>query len=351
MQTFVFALLSIASDKNSEKTIKYPILTLMNVYDMIHLYPNKGSHTMKNWKKVLTYAVIMLLAWGSAVNYQLFIFPNKFAPSGLNGLCTMIQYVFGISVSSMNLLINLPLALWVYKAVSKAIAVRSMVYVLTFSAALSILEAIDISALAYATDTGTSTILGPLVAGILSGSVYSLLAQAGAYTGGTDFIASLIRKSKPELNFFYVTFSLNVFVACISYFVYGYQIEPVLLCIMYSFTSSTVSDKAIKSGRGAIRFEIVTDYPQELSDAIITRLHHSATLIPATGMYSGHKTNILICVINKTQVAALSAIIRQYPNTFAVMSSVSEVMGNFKHLDNSGKEHNKILDSGDSPAV
>ena len=100
--------------------------------------------------------------------------------------------------------------------------------------------------------------------------------------------------------------------ACISYFVYGYQIEPVLLCIMYSFTSSTVSDKAMKNGRSAIRFEIVTDHPQELSDAIITRLHHSATLIPATGMYSGHETNILICVINKTQVAALSAIIRRY---------------------------------------
>ena len=306
---------------------------------------------MKNWKKALTYAVIVALACGSAINYHLFIFPNKFAPSGLNGLCTMVQYIFGISVSSLNLMINIPLALLVYQKVSKAIAVRSMVYVLTFSAALSALEVIDISAFAYATDTGTSTILGPLVAGIISGSVYSLLAQSGAYTGGTDFIASLIRKNKPELNFFYVIFSLNVMVACISYFVYGYQIEPVLLCIMYSFTSSTISDKALKSGRSAIRFEIVTDYPQELSDAIITQLHHSATLIPAKGMYSGRETNILICVINKTQIAALSAIIRKYPNTFAVMSSVSEVMGNFKHLDNAGKEHNKILDSGDSPAV
>jgi len=306
---------------------------------------------MKNWRKVLTYAVIVALACGSAVNYQLFIFPNKFAPSGLNGLCTMVQYVFGISVSSLNLLINLPLALLVYRKVSKAIAVRSMVYVLSFSAALSVLEVVDISAFAYATDNGTSTILGPLVAGIISGSVYSLLAQSGAYTGGTDFIASLIRKNNPELNFFFVTFTLNVFVACISYFVYGYQIEPVLLCIMYSFTSSTVSDKAIKNGRSAIRFEIVTDHPQELSDAIITQLHHSATLIPATGMYSGHETNILICVINKAQVAALSAIIRRYPNTFAVMSNVSEVMGNFKHLDNTGRVQNKILDSGDSPAV
>lgn len=306
---------------------------------------------MKSWKKIITYALIIAMSFVSAINYTLFVFPNKFAPSGLNGICTMVQYVTGVTVSSLNLIINLPLAFLVYKKVSKPIAVRSMVYVLGFSAALAILEKIDISGFAYATDTGTSTILGPLVAGIINGTVYSTLTQACAYTGGTDFVASLIRIKRPDLNFFYVIFGMNVMVACISYFVYGYQIEPVILCILYSFMSSTVSDKVIKSGRSAIRFEIITDYPQELSDAIITRLHHSATLIPAKGMYSGHETNILICVINKTQISVLSNIIRQYPRTFAVMSNVSEVMGNFKHLNNEGKESNNFLDTGDSSGV
>lgn len=302
-------------------------------------------------KKAVTYVVILLLALVSAVSYQLFIFPNRFAPAGLNGLCTMIQYVFGISVSSMNLLINIPLAVMVYLKVSKSIAVRSMVYVLSFSFFLTMLEYIDLSPFAYATETGTSTILGPLVAGIVNGSVYSQLAQGGAYTGGTDFVAALIRKNKPGLNFFGVIFALNAVVAFISYFVYDFQIEPVILCIIYCFMSSTVSDKVVKSGRQAIRFEIVTDYPQEISEAIITRLHHSATLIPGKGMYSGRETNVLICVINKTQVSVLASIVRQYPNTFAVMSSVSEVMGNFKHLNTEGKESNKLLDTGDTSAV
>ena len=302
-------------------------------------------------KKILTYGVIIGLALVSAVNYQLFIFPNKFAPSGINGLCTMIQYVFGVSVSSLNLIINLPLSFLVYKKVSRSIAVRSMTYVLSFSVWLTVLGHIDLSAFAYATDTGTSTILGPLVAGIVNGSVYSQLAQGGAYTGGTDFIASLIRKRNPSLNFFSVIFGLNAAVAAISYFVYDYQIEPVILCIIYCFTSSTVSDKVVKSGRQAIRFEIVTDSPEELSRAIISRLRHSVTLIPAKGMYSGKDTNVLICVINKAQAATLSAIVRQQPNTFAVMSSVSEVMGNFKHLNTEGKESNNLLDTGDTSAV
>lgn len=309
------------------------------------------NETIPKLKKVLTYFFIVFLALVSAVNYQLFIFPNKFAPAGLNGLCTMVQYVFGISVSSLNLLINIPLALLVYSYVSKTIAVRSMTYVLSFSAWLALLEHIDISAFAYATDTGTSTILGPLVAGIVNGSVYSQLAHACAYTGGTDFVASLIRRKRPGLNFFYVIFALNAVVAFISYFVYGFQIEPVILCILYCFMSSTVSDKAVKSGRSAIRFEIVTEFPEELSSAIISQLHHSATLIPAKGMYSGQETNILICVINKAQISVLADIIRQYPKTFAVMSNVSEVMGNFKHLNNEGKESNNFLDRGDTSAV
>ena len=310
-----------------------------------------NQSTVRRAKKVLTYIVIVGLAMVSALNYQLFIFPNRFAPAGLNGLCTMIQYVTGVTVSSLNLLINLPLAYLVYRKVSKSIAVRSMTYVLAFSMFLTLIEYIDLSAFAYSTDTGTSTILGPLVAGIVSGSVYSQLAQGGAYTGGTDFVASLIRKNRPGLNFFGVIFALNAVVAFISYFVYGFQIEPVILCIIYCFMSSTVSDKVVKSGRQAIRFEIVTDHPAEISDAIIHRLRHSATLIPGTGMYSGKETNILICVINKAQVSILANIVRQYPNTFAVMSSVSEVMGNFKNVNTEGKETNNLLDTGDTSAV
>ncbi len=302
-------------------------------------------------KKAFTYLMIVGLALISAFNYQIFIFPNRFAPAGLNGLCTMFQYLTGVSVSSMNLLINLPLALLVYCRVSHSLAVRSMTYVLSFSLWLMVLDAVDLSAFAYSTDTGTSTILGPLVAGVINGSCYSTLAQGGAYTGGTDFVASLIRRSRPGLNFFYVTFVLNAVVAFLSFFVYDFQVEPVILCILYCFMSSTLSDKMVKSGRQAIRFEIITEDPQALSELIIHRLRHSVTLVPARGMYSGRETNLLICVINKAQVSVLSSIIRQTPNTFAVMSSVSEVMGNFKFLNTDGKESNNLLDTGDTSAV
>ncbi len=78
------------------------------------------------------------------------MFPNQFAPSGLNGICTMIQYVSGVSVGYLSLLINIPLAFMVLLVqVSKPLAVRSMVYVVTFSLGLLILDKVDLCALAY----------------------------------------------------------------------------------------------------------------------------------------------------------------------------------------------------------
>ena len=299
-------------------------------------------------KKAFTYCAIIATALMCAMNYQIFVFPNQFAPAGINGISTMIQYKLGINVGYMSLLINIPLAIWVYLKVSKPLAVRSMVYVAVFSVSLVVLEHVDLSAFAYATENGTSTILGPLVGGIIYGFSYSLLVKASANSGGTDFVAAAIHKSRPDLNFFYILFALNAFVAVTSYFVYDYKIEPVLLCIMYCFTSSTITDKLAKSGRSAVCFEIITDYPEEISNEIIEKLHHSCTLIPAKGMYSGRQTNMLVCVVNKTQVAALTQIVKKYPNTFAVMDLVSEVMGNFKRLDSQGHQQPELLDQGDT---
>ena len=174
---------------------------------------------MRNMKRVWTYLVIVAVAMLAALNYELFVFPNSFAPSGLNGICTIIQKVSGISVGYMSLLINIPLALIVYCKVSKPIAVRSMVYVVVFSVGLLILDRVDMSAIAYSTKTGTSRILGPLTAGIVMGYVYAILMKASAYTGGTDFVSAIVHKHSPQMGFFGVTFALNTCVAVCSYFV------------------------------------------------------------------------------------------------------------------------------------
>lgn len=306
---------------------------------------------MATARKIWTYFVIAGLAMIASLNYELFVFPNQFAPAGLNGICTIIQHVTGVRVSFLSLVLNVPLAIWCYLEVSKPVSVRSLVYVVSFSLGLMLLDHLDLSAVAYSTDNGTSRILGPLVAGIIQGFVYSVLVRASSYSGGTDFISAIVHKHRPHYSFFLINFLMNACIAITSYFVYGHQMEPVILCIVYSFMSSTVGERMMKSGREAFCFQIITDYPREISDEIISKLHHTTTLIPARGMYSGRETNLLLCVVNKSQTAIVSSIVRKYPNSFAVMDQVGEVMGNFKNLSTNGKVVHQILDSGDGKTM
>ena len=306
---------------------------------------------MTTAKKIWTYCAIAGVALIAALSYELFVFPNQFAPSGLNGICTMIQHITGFSVGYLSLLINVPLAIWCYRTVSKPLAVRSMIYVVVFSLGLLILDRMDLSALAYQTENGTSKILGPLVAGINMGYCYYVLVRGSAYSGGIDFIAAIIHKKRPNTNFFAINLAINTMIAIVSFFVYDYKMEPVILCILYSFASTTVGDRLMRSGKSAIRFEIITDYPDEISRDIIQKLHHSATLLPARGMYSGHSTSILVCVVNKTQAANLCNIVNQYPKSFAIMDQVIEVVGNFKSLNDHGKLVHEMLDHGDGQTL
>jgi uncharacterized membrane-anchored protein YitT (DUF2179 family) len=96
--------------------------------------------------------------------------------------------------------------------------------------------------------------------------------------------------------------------------------------------SSTVGERLQKSGREAICFEIITAYPNEISQEIIQKLHHTTTLIPAKGMYSGKETNVLICVINKHQLNDFQKILAKYTDTFSYFEVVNETYGNFKNI-------------------
>ena len=53
--------------------------------------------------------LVPVFALCMALSYALFIFPNNFAPSGVGGIATMVQYVFKFNAGYLNLLININL--------------------------------------------------------------------------------------------------------------------------------------------------------------------------------------------------------------------------------------------------
>lgn len=290
--------------------------------------------------RALGYGFNIVLALLMALNYEIFIFQNAFAPAGINGLATMVQYLFHFSVGYMSLLINIPLSIAAFFLLNRDYAVKTLSFCVAFSLGLLLLDRIDLSAFVYCTENGTSTILAPIAAGAVNGVIYGSVIRLNGSTGGTDVVAALVRKKRPDISLMWLIFALNSVVAALSYFVYNFRIEPVILCIVYSFMTSRISERILRGSREAVKFEIITDCAQELSQAVISELHHSATLIHAEGMYSHQGKDLLMCVVNKHQVVDMERIISRYPGTFAYISSVTQTMGNFKRINRSGEpEH------------
>ena len=298
-------------------------------------------------KKVVSYLVIILLGLVLALGYQLFVFPNDFAPAGLNGIFTMIQYVFGFKLSNASILLNIPLFIIVYFKVSKPFATRAMTFLLSFSGSLMLLDLVDLSAFVYSTTI--SALLGPAVGGMISGFCGYYMHLMGTCMGGTEYIAKLLHKKNPSFNFFNIIFGLNVVVACISYFVYDYKIEPVLLCIIYSYFSSSVRDNLNRKHQSAIRCEIVTEEGEKLGHEIIQKLHDSVSKHPGTSLYSGKEKDVLVCILNPTQLNELTKIVNHYPGSFVTVSHVNAVMGKFVRMDSHNNPEKELLDSGTNP--
>ena len=286
---------------------------------------------MKIIQAVRSYGLIVLFALFAAVNYEIFILNNAFAPAGINGIATMIQYKLGISVGYLNLLFNIPLCLIAIFFVEREFITKSLTYTLAFSGFLLLFKNgyIDLSRFVYVTANGTSTILAPIAAGVLNGLLFTSVIKTGGSMGGMDIVAACIRKVKPHLNMNTVIFSLKTSVALISYFVYDFNVEPVILCILYCFISSQMSEKLMQGVKRAVKFEIVSNHYEEISKEIIEELHHSVTVMPATGMYTHKETKLMVCVVTKREVHDVQQILAKYPGTFAYTSNVTETMGNF----------------------
>ena len=281
---------------------------------------------MKFVKKSAELASISTLAALSALNYSIFVFPNSFAPAGIDGICTMIQDTTQISIGYLSLLVNIPLIIISFIFLNKDFAIKNSVYVLAFSAVSIFLRSIDMSAVSYHTETGTSIILAPLAAGVIRGILYALTLGLNGASAGTDLVAALIKKKNPYMNLMNIIFSINLVISFSSYFVYGMKFEPVICSIIYSFITSLVSNHIRRGARQAIKFEIIAPDADEICAKITEILHQPATIVDAKGFYSGADKKMVVCVVDRHKEPYLENIILSFPNVVTFKSIVDNTL-------------------------
>ena len=309
-------------------------------------------------KIALSYLQILAAAALAALVYQLFIVPNDFAPAGLNGVATMVQYKTGFSIGYMSLLINVPLCTFAALAVDRRFGVRSLFYCVAYSVIFLFVQKLGLTAFQY-NAADKDTIYPVILSGVFLGGVYGVVFRQNASTGGIDIISKHITKRHPELNFFWIAFTLNVFVAGASFFVYAkpdetgalvYNYKPVCNCILYYFITTFTGNLLIRSTKTAIKVTIITPHGEKLEREILEKLHHSCTQLSATGAYTGEKKDVLLCVINKHQLVELRAIIKEYPETFSFSEIVNQTYGNFRKVPYHFIESDKVKGGAKKPS-
>lgn len=289
--------------------------------------PGKPRHFM-SYVSVVAMAVLL------ALTYHIFVVQNHFAPAGLNGIATMVQYKTGFSISYMSLIINIPLCVFAYLFIEKKFAVKTLIFSLVYSFSYLFLQNSGTEYIQYNAQ-GHDTIFPAIISGAIAGFVYGICMKNNASTGGTDVVSRYINKVRPETNFFMVTFLLNTAVALASLFVYSegaLDYKPVALCITYCFISNFTGNYIIKGTKTAYKFTIVTTHADEIIAEIRRDLKHSATKVSAVGAYSHEEKTVLLCVVNKHQLIDFKDILDRYDDTFAFYELVNETYGNFKHI-------------------
>ena len=250
-------------------------------------------------KKFLSMLAVMVFAAFSALNYAIFVFPNNFAPSGVDGICTMIQDTLNINIGYLSLLINIPLLILSFIFLNRDFAFKSMLYIFSFSIASIVFEKLHLSPFFYLTASGTSAILSPVVAGAIRGLLYYVTLKLNASSGGIDIISALVKKRKPYLNLMNIIFLFNMIIALSSYFVYGMQLDPVICSILYAFITTSVTTGVQKSKNENIKYEIISPNIDDIYAELSEKFRQSATIIDTHGAYSGTSSKMLLCVVDK----------------------------------------------------
>lgn len=268
---------------------------------------------------------IIAAAFIRSMSIHSFIVPNDFAPGGITGLSAIGEYLFGINAGYILFVLNIPLIIIAAIFINKKFALITGCSIGLSSALLVLWEKVGFPVLKAA--SSGDQILPALAGGLLGGLGIAIMFKVGGSSGGTDIIATLINRKFSGTNVAWFIFGLDATVVVGSIFVYQNGLVPVLLSFVSMFASSKAVETILQGFKSAVKFEVITNCPDEMSAEIIEKTHRGVTMTRAEGMFTHEHKAILICIVRKRQVSQFREILKHYPDSFAFFSSTSDVVG------------------------
>ena len=276
----------------------------------------------KYTKLIIEFIGLILGCIFIAVGLNMFFKPYTIAPGGLSGLSVVISKLTGLSVSTIMLVIGVPLLLFSIKILGKKDAIKTFIGMILLSFIIKVTE--PLASIQATNDILLSAISGGILLGIGLGIVFSVDGS----TGGTDLIALMLNRIFPNMS---VSKCLTIIdgMVVLSAGIANGNLETGLYSAIALYIIVKVIDAIISGFDYSKAFMIITTQPERLRCAIVNDIKRGVTLLDAKGGYTNEDKNILLVVVNKKQqeVQLKKLIKNEDPNAFIIVSEAHEVLG------------------------
>ncbi len=264
-----------------------------------------------------------LVVSGSAifsVSVNMFSSPNNIVQGGLTGIGTVANYLFSLPIGTVMLVLNIPLFALALRYLRLKFVVRTVLSTFVFT------TLIDLGAYIIPPYRG-DMLLGCIFCGVLSGVGLALVFLTGATTGGTDIVAMLIRKRRPDISVGNIMLLADFAVIGLSFAVYG-KIESIMYAVIVIFISAKAIDFVLYGREHTKLLFIITGKKDRLLSAILLEIGRGASVVPVIGGYTGKEKYLILCAAKKIQIREILRLTADCdPEAFTVICDAGQVVG------------------------
>lgn len=277
------------------------------------------NNTFKNFLKETLGMIIGCILMGIGLN--MFFSPHTIAPGGLSGLSVVLSKVSGLSVSTIMLMMGLPLIFFSIRILGKKNAIKTLVGMLLLSFCISLTS--PLSQITVTDDVLLSAITGAIAVGLGLGAIFSVDGS----TGGTDLIALMINKVIPNIPLSKCLVCIDGLVVISSGLV-NKNLETSLYSAISLYVISKMIDFIVSGFDYSKCFMIITDEEKALKEVIVNDVKRGITILDGRGGYTDSSKSVLIVAVNKKQEVHLKKLIKKVDkNAFIIVSEAHEVFG------------------------
>lgn len=251
--------------------------------------------TKSNKKIIITLFCVFLGSIIAVINIKSFVASVGLFPGGFSGVTILIQRVFkaymniDVSYTFLNVSLNVIPAIISYRFIGKKFTI--------FSIFAIVLTAVFVDLLPVNKLPGDLILLS-IFGGIINGVSISILLKGRMSSGGTDFIA-MAASNKWKISTWNYVLIFNAIIIIISGILFDWN--AALYSILFQFCSIQVVN-TFHTRYKKVSLFIISAKVDEISNALISKVHHGVTRFDGVGCYSNSKRSMLYTVVSEEQL-------------------------------------------------